>query len=258
MKVLVVFGVLFGTALGSRVPTAILLVGERNIPVVSGSTAVLDIHPGERESIGVCRLGDTPDCLNSSNSAFLSVENSKGRARQCALRTPGCECWQWVTTAEINGERSAKGMDLRVAGAFRSHEYPFCLVVDVKGSQGGSKGRLIFDTTLLKSTNRYLTPAATFSLSNMHAHVWGSDPDESGAPGVSLSTFVVSHAADWCNRASRASPAFPCVDRTPFYIDLDVREKKVLSRSAMLLYYGWPLGALFVCLCAVVITDRFY
>ena len=73
--------------------TATVLVGDKTVPVVWGSTVTVEANSGEDVDIGVCWKGVEEDC-EEGLSAMATPEHGR-----CAIQLPNCECFSWVVHA---------------------------------------------------------------------------------------------------------------------------------------------------------------
>lgn len=236
--------VLLAWSLGGAVqpPTAAMLLDRRTISVLSGSKLYLPVKEGERETFGLCLVGDTSACFEDELAVFDSHEE------RCALRTPGCECWQWVSSAQWSGEGDETGTSV-----MRSAERPDCLVVSIEGSGRRETRELVVRNLLLRNENRYLTRGGKLALESVHREVWGGGDDP-----VSASRFVALHAKEWCDRSSANHSAFPCESQDTFTLRVETFSRAEADRAKTMLYYGWPLGVVFGVVGIVFLADRMY
>ena len=232
---------------GGRPATAALVVGDDTLPVVSGSRLFVPVKEGEEKSFGLCLVGNTSSCPGADLGTF---EPRDGR---CAMRTTGCRCWQWVSTAEWLGDGDEAGARVR-----RSSERPDCLVISLEGEARQRSREISIRTRLLRNKDRFLSRGGKFALEEIHRSVWGHDIENAGTIPVSSLSFVSFHAEQWCEHSESSFSAFSCEDEDAFYLRIDSRPPRVVSRERALFYYGWPLGVLVGMLGVVFFAERLY
>ena len=227
---------------GGRPPTAAMVLDRRTISVLSGSKLYLPVKEGEKETFGLCLVGDTSACFEDDLAVFDSHEE------RCALRTPGCECWQWVSSAQWSSEDDGAGTLVS-----RSAERPDCLVVSIEGSGRRETREIAVRNRLLRNENRYLTRGGKLALETIHRTVWGGGDD-----AVSASRFVALHAKEWCDGSGINHTAFPCEGPDIFTLRVETFSRDEADRAKTMLYYGWPLGVVFGVVGIVFLADRIY
>lgn len=228
-------------------PTAAVVLDWGTISIVSGSKLLFPVKEGEHEAFGVCLVGNTSSCPEGEHAFF-----DPGRSR-CALQTPGCECWQWVASAEWGEPGDGAGVSIS-----RSDERPDCLVVRVEGRGEHVSRTMAVKNRLLHNGKRFLTRGGRLALESMHREIWGDGANCGDALPVTRSQFVSRHAREWCDRESSNMSAFPCEGSDVFTLRIDSFPPAGDENARTLFYYGWPLGTVFGMVAIVFFADRVY